>query len=66
MSITADRLPADVLRSYPLIELDLAWWLIVEWRFLEAERLLFAVRGQIETFEKNEFEATWRPRICAN
>ena len=54
----ADRLPADVLRSYPLIELDLAWWRIVEWRFLEAERLLFAVRGQIEEFEKNEFEAT--------
>ena len=47
-----------MLRSYPLIELDLAWWRIVEWRFLEAERLLFAVRGQIEEFEKNEFEAT--------
>jgi hypothetical protein len=38
----ADRLPEEVLRRYPLIELDLAWWRIVEWRFLEAERLLLA------------------------
>ena len=54
----AARLPENVLRSYPLIELDLAWWLIVEWRFLEAERLLFAVRGQIEKIERNQSEAT--------
>jgi LuxR family transcriptional regulator, maltose regulon positive regulatory protein len=54
----ADRLPEDVLRSYPLIELDLAWWLIVEWRFSEAERLLLAVRGRVQQIENNQSEAT--------
>jgi LuxR family maltose regulon positive regulatory protein len=50
----ANRLPEGVLRNYPMILLDLAWWLIVEWRFLEAERLIFAVRGKIEELEKDE------------
>jgi LuxR family transcriptional regulator, maltose regulon positive regulatory protein len=54
----ADRLPEDVLRSYPLIKLDLAWWLIVEWRFSEAERLLLAVRGRVQQIENNQSEAT--------
>jgi LuxR family transcriptional regulator, maltose regulon positive regulatory protein len=44
----AGRLPEEVLCRYPLIKLDLAWWLIVEWRFSEAERLLSEVRGRIE------------------
>ncbi len=53
----AARLPEHVLHIHPLIELDLAWWLIVEWRFLEAERLLSAVRAQIEKIERNQSEA---------
>jgi LuxR family maltose regulon positive regulatory protein len=44
----ASRLPADVLCCYPLTQLDLAWWQIVEWRFAEAEQLLRAVRARID------------------
>jgi ATP/maltotriose-dependent transcriptional regulator MalT len=58
----AGRLPPDVLRCYPLIELDLAWWLIVEWRFVEAERLLSAVRKWIDCEGYSPSLAIWKRR----
>ena len=54
----ASRLPQEVLACHPLIELDLAWWLIVEWRFSEAEQLLHVVRGRIDDASEGTLTAT--------
>lgn len=45
----AGQLPAEVIAKHPIINLTVAWWLIVEWRFSEAEQLLKRMEAQLDS-----------------
>jgi LuxR family transcriptional regulator, maltose regulon positive regulatory protein len=44
----AGRLPAEAIARHPIIDLIVIWWLTVEWRFAEAERLLQRVTATVD------------------
>lgn len=47
LSAFADRLPADVRKRLPRLQLEVAWENIIRWRFDEARIALDDIRGQL-------------------
>ncbi|MCW5721081.1 MAG: AAA family ATPase [Devosia sp.] len=53
LSRLASQVPSDVLNGLPRVQLELAWSIILEWRFDDATEIITRVERMLERWEAN-------------
>lgn len=53
------QIPQAVLADYPRVQLEIAWSIIVEWRFRDAEKIINDVEYKVGVMAREEYDSEW-------
>lgn len=53
------QIPSEVLADYPRIQLEIAWSIMLEWRFRDAEKIITDVERKVGSSARDQCDAEW-------